>query len=366
MRSHLLRPTPLLIPATVLGATLPCTAAEPPQPGAVPPDAVTAPIAPPVWIIPQTAPPPSTATADGTPVPQTVVTPSGKTLTLKFNDEFDPVTDKDGQPYIDRRKWQTTFWQGSSQRTLWANIEAQYYTDKDYTGDGKIMPENKVTFNPFSFEQPGTLTINATKVPPELWRKFWMGEQRCFSSGLLISDNRFNFQYGYIEGRFKLPSNRGAWPAFWLLGNDPSKMGDDPKKPNLAAAHQWGPEIDIFEFFGHRPTKHSAGIIGRKDEKLGWHFGFNEVGFDITQDFHTWGLEWNETETILTFDGKVWAQTATPESSKRPMYLLVNLAVGGKWYSQEMTAAKTPFKPWEVDEVSMPWKMQCDYVRVYQ
>ena len=48
------------------------------------------------------------------------------------------------------------------------------------------------------------------------------------------------------------------------------------------------------------------------------------------------------------------------------MYLLINLAVGGKWYAEEMTAPARPPKPWEVDEASMPWKMECDYVRVYQ
>ena len=67
-------------------------------------------------------------------VPQTITSPLGKKLSLKFHDEFDPVPDKDGQPYIDRCKWQTTFWQGSSQRTLWGNLEAQYYVDKDYGG----------------------------------------------------------------------------------------------------------------------------------------------------------------------------------------------------------------------------------------
>jgi hypothetical protein len=38
-------------------------------------------------------------------VPQTITSPLGKKLTLKFHDEFDAVKDKDGQPYIDRTKW---------------------------------------------------------------------------------------------------------------------------------------------------------------------------------------------------------------------------------------------------------------------
>jgi hypothetical protein len=52
--------------------------------------------------------------AQDLPVPRQIVSPLGKTMTLKFDDEFNAVTDKDGHPYIDRSKWQTTFWQGSA------------------------------------------------------------------------------------------------------------------------------------------------------------------------------------------------------------------------------------------------------------
>ena len=56
-------------------------------------------------------------------IPLAITSPLGKKMTLKFHDEFDAVKDKDGRPYIDRNKWQTTFWQGSSERTLWGNVE---------------------------------------------------------------------------------------------------------------------------------------------------------------------------------------------------------------------------------------------------
>jgi beta-glucanase (GH16 family) len=95
-------------------------------------------------------------------------------------------------------------------------------------------------------------------------------------------------------------------------------------------------------------------------------FGYNEVGFNITEDFHTWALEWNKEDIVFLFDGKIWARTKTIDSLRRPIYLLINLAVGGTWYSQEMTAAHTPHKAWEVDETTMPWKMHLDYDRVYQ
>lgn len=57
--------------------------------------------------------------------PQTVVSPLGRQMSLKFDDEFDGVVNKNGQRDIDHSQWQTTFWQGSSERTLLNNLEAQ-------------------------------------------------------------------------------------------------------------------------------------------------------------------------------------------------------------------------------------------------
>jgi beta-glucanase (GH16 family) len=232
--------------------------------------------------------------------------------------------------------------------------------DKDYAGRGELAPEQRI--NPFSFASPGILTISATKVPTNLWHNYWMSDQRCFASGLLISDARFNFKYGYVEGRFKLPGNRGTWPAFWLLGDDPS-LGDANK------AHEWPPEIDIFEFMGHWVNKHDSTIITTKRTADGvndWTLRYDQVGFDLSTNFHTWGVEWNETEIAFLFDGKIWTRGKTPPSMHRSMYMLINLAVGGKWYAEEMTHSGKPCKPWEVDDSSMPWKLECDFVRVYQ
>jgi beta-glucanase (GH16 family) len=305
----------------------------------------------------------SALAADANSVPQTITSPLGKKMTLKFHDEFNAVKDTDGQPYIDRSKWETTFWQGTKERTLGGNREAQIYTDKNYAGPrGGIKPAQRI--NPFSFEKPGILTISATTVPESLWADFGMTTERHFASGLLTSDKSFTFKYGYVEGRFKLPPNRGSWPALWLLGNDPS-LGDPIK------AHAWPPEIDIFEFMGHWGTKFSGAILVKKNqpaEKVNpWTLRYNEVGTDLTKDFHTWAFEWDENELVFLFDGQIWLRGKTPPSLGRPMYLLINLAVGGRWYGEEMTKLlKKPVAPWEVDAASMPWKMECDYIRVYQ
>ena len=297
-----------------------------------------------------------------------IVSPLGKRMVLKFNDEFDGVVDGDGQRYIDRSKWITTFWQGDSERSLWqGNKEVELLLDKDFP---KSLPVEK-RINPFSFDQSGVLTISAKRIPEDLrpeyikageklWKKYW--RDLPFSSGLLCSDSKFTFKYGYVEGRFKLPANRGAWPAFWMLPFH-DENAEDIKK------HPWPPEIDIFEFFGHRPEKYTSHVILPKGEKApGWKMSWNDTGKNIGDDFHVWGMEWNEKEVVFIFDGKIWARANIEPcpSMHKPMYLLIHMAIGGKWYADEMRNLGTPYQQWEVDEESMPWRMECDYVRVYQ
>jgi len=74
---------------------------------------------------------------------------------------------------------------------------------------------------------------------------------------------------------------------------------------------------------------------------------------DMSSDFHTYGVLWNESFVGWYFDGKRVAFTPTPADMHRPMYLLLNLAVGGSW----------PGAPDE--QTQFPARMQVDYVRAY-
>ena len=282
-------------------------------------------------------------------VPQTITSPLGKPMTLKWQDEFNAVADSatDGQPYIDRSKWQTTFWQGGSERCLLGNGETQYYMDKDYAGKNNLPVAQRP--NPFSFETPGILTISATKTPQSLWDNYWMSKERCITSGLLDSDRRYSFKYGYIEGRFKIPMERGSWPGFWMLPDDipVDEQTADPKVTTgpwygdkEIKAHPWPPEIDILESLGIWKSKFDTGYIAPQGEKIKVSQWLHDAGVNLSDDFHTWGMEWDENVIIWTFDGKIIAHGNITPSFRRPFYILVQLAVGGNWYSQEMTAKK--------------------------
>ena len=300
-------------------------------------------------------------------------------MTLKWNDEFDAVTDTDGKPYIDRTKWQTTFWQGSSERTLLGNGETPVLPwTRIMAGKTIFRPDQRP--NPFSFEK--------AEHPHHLRHENAGGAGRTIGWGkeqvhlLRAADfegpgvSTIQGNAGILEGRFKLPMERGSWPGFWLLadGTPAGYHRGDPETTGTGMwytkedikARPWPPEIDILEAMGVWKSKFDTGYIAPKTEKIKVSQWMHNIGTNLGDDFHTWGMEWDENNMVWTLDGKIIAHGKVTPSFQRPFYLLINLAAGGNWYSKVMTAAKTPYAYWQVDWDSMPWKMECDYVRVYQ
>jgi len=310
------------------------------------------------------APHPSPPVVTGT-VPQSVNSPLGKSLRLFFNDEFSGVANPDlgGRLYIDRTKWKTTFWQGSAERTLASNGEAQYYVDPYYRGANGQLPPSDV-FNPFEFRD-SILSIVAKPCPPALQQNWWMGTERHILSGLLISDGMANgnFQYGYMLMSCRFPQGDGAWPAWWTLPNLNGGLGT--KDPDHASDHPWPPEIDMIEAFpGLRPEVYTNGLQDEGTLAGGSNLDpwWIDTDVDLRNAFHTYGFEWDANDMVATFDGRVVAKGRTPPAYRCSMYMLINLAVGGNWWKDE---AKKP-NAWSVDETSMPWKFDIDYVRVYR
>jgi beta-glucanase (GH16 family) len=101
---------------------------------------------------------------------------------LIWHDEFDGKA-------IDTQNWTYDLGAGG-----WGNGEAQYYTSR---------PENARLEN-------GTLVIEARQ------EKY---EDSYYTSARLKTQGLQNFQYGRIEARLKVPSGKGLWPAFWMLGS---------------------------------------------------------------------------------------------------------------------------------------------------
>jgi beta-glucanase (GH16 family) len=158
-----------------------------------------------------------------------------------------------------------------------------------------------------------------------------------FTSGMIASSDRFYFQYGYVEIRAKVPKGQGLWPALWLLAQD-------QKSAN---------EIDIMEVIGKETAVvHTTLHYGVHDggEKK-WE-GSTVSGPDFSQDFHTFGVDWQWNKITWYIDGRSVYQV-TDHIPREPMFLIANLAVGGNW-------------PGSPDQTThFPANFYIDYIRVY-
>lgn len=243
-------------------------------------------------------------------------------LRLTFADEFDAVS-----LAADGGFWRTAYGYMSADtvgsRSM--NDESQVYMDPRFAGTGA----RPLGVNPFSVDA-GVLTITAAPVTPDVAP--WV-DGRAYTSGLLTSQGAFAQLYGYFEIRAALPAGQGFWPAFWLL---PSDGG-------------WPPEIDVFEMLGADPTTLHVGAHETID---GRHVaGGDRFRIDTTQ-FHTYGVDWGPETLTFYVDGTAIFSRPTPETMNRPMYLLMNLAVGGAWGGAP-------------DETTGVGEMRIDWVRAY-
>ena len=231
------------------------------------------------------------------------------TSALTFEDTFSELRLWDGKSGV----WQPILpWGG---RTIAGNRERQFYVD------ARIDPPEIASLAPFSLDHG--LVISARPIPASAHSLI---AGLSYASGLLTTAQTFSQTYGYFEIRAKIPAGRGLWPAFWLIPVDRS----------------WPPEIDVMEAHGHLVSGYWATIHWREGGGAPQEKGFRIRTPDLTEDFHDFGVEWGPEEMLWTFDGQVVARAPTPASIRKPMYMVVNLAVGGKWPGDPDDATRFP------------------------
>lgn len=232
---------------------------------------------------------------------------------LIWHDEFDSTS-------IDTSNWTYDLGGGG-----WGNGEMQVYTNE---------PENARL-------EKGLLVIEARKDILDSG-----GVQ--FTSARLKTQGLQTFQYGRIEARIKVPTGKGFWPAFWMLGENFPVVG----WPDCG-------EIDIMEYVGREPdliigTMHGPGYSGA----LGLS-RWNRQSYNIADDFHTYAIEWDTNQISWFFDGEKY-NTFTrevvgnrPWVFDQPFFIILNFAIGGT-----LGGVVTP-------DTKFPAQYLVDYVRVY-
>jgi beta-glucanase (GH16 family) len=272
--------------------------------------------------------------------------PPGSEWKLVWSDEFDG---KD----IDKSKWDfdtgNGFYDYAANMWIhgWGNDELEYYT-RD--------PDN-------AFVRDGMLHIRALK-------ESHMGSG--YTSARLKTRKKdgsplFGKKYGRFEFRAKLPTGQGVWPALWMLPQE-EKYGGWPLSG----------EIDVMEARGQEPTK----VLGTLHFGARWPANTHEsIDFILPRkqtiaEFHLYALEWEPGAIRWYVDDHLyatqtfWWSARTGEAKDRkpsaesdlnpwpapfdqPFYLIMNVAVGGKFLGN-------PDK-----STAFPAEMIVDHVRVY-
>ena len=233
-----------------------------------------------------------------------------------WHDEFDGES-------IDLNKWTFDIGTGASG---WGNNEWEYYTDRK---------EN-------AYIKDGVLHIRAQKEDYE-------GQK--YTSARMLTKGKFAFKYGTVEARIALPTGKGIWPAFWMLGENFDTVG-------------WPAcgEIDIIEAVNSENkiygTNHWAN--GAEYATYGNNTGDyrnQKFDLDITQ-FHTYKFTWDEKYIRMFVDDFMYHEIliegneGDTEEFHKPFFFLLNVAVAGNWPG------------FEVDDSQFPNEMLVDYIRV--
>ena len=251
---------------------------------------------------------------------------------LVWSDEFNYT----GLP--NQEKW-------DYERGFVRNRESQYYT--------KERKENARV-------EDGCLVIEARKedwpnpdyrAGAESRRPQRSREKAEYTSASLITKGKESWTCGRIEVRAKLPSGRGVWPAIWMLGTNIRDVG----WPRCG-------EVDIMEYVGFDPnTVHANVHMAKYNHTKGTGKGSKIETDKPYESFHTYAVEWTPEKMDFFFDENKYFTFSNEHTGvdawpfDQPMYLILNLAIGGSWGGQK-----------GIDESIFPQKFLIDYVRVYQ
>jgi beta-glucanase (GH16 family) len=240
-------------------------------------------------------------------------------LTQTFSDDFNTLQLRSGESGV----WDPKFWWAPEKgSTLSGNGELQWYINPSY--------QPTASANPFSVNN-GILTITAKPASEAIQAEI---NGYDYTSGILTTHSSFSQTYGYFEIRADMPDDQGAWPAFWLLPADGS----------------WPPEIDVVEMRGQDPNTIIATV--HSNETGSQTSIASAVKVADASGFHKFGVLWTEEEIVWYFDDAAIARADTPSDMHEPMYMLVNLAVGG--------IAGTPS-----DGLADGSEMKIDYIKAY-
>jgi beta-glucanase (GH16 family) len=222
------------------------------------------------------------------------------------------------KPSLNSSVWNFELGNGCPNLCGWGNEERQEYTTTNHELiDGKLV-------------------IHAQK------------EGDRYTSTRITTARKKEFQYGRIEARAKLPVGQGIWPAFWMLGSNIKQVG----WPKCG-------EIDILEYIGKSPQQLYTSL--HTQESHGETINTKKTTIPkLEEGYHEYAMEWDAQKIAFYIDNlQVYVYQPAVQNENnwpfaQPFYIIVNLAIGGKFGGPE------------VDDTIFPQNFYLDYIKVYQ
>lgn len=228
---------------------------------------------------------------------------------LLWSDEFDDAT------------LNTDIWNYEI-GNLGVNNELEYYTDD---------PANIRV-------KDGNLEITALNAPN------YNNSGWDYTSARINTQGKYEFTYGKVVIRARIPGDDGTWPALWMLGSNINTV-------NWPACG----EIDIME---------EGTVTGFENILSSLHSGANMDQYKLvsqsrviegaTTDFHEYAVDWRADHIAFYYDGTLLYSQANDSSLpfNQNFFLIFNVAVGGNMGGTTINLGDNS-------------TMYVDYVRVY-
>jgi len=236
----------------------------------------------------------------------------GNQVMLIWSDEFEV----DGPPSSEKWFLETVPPNNGS----WWNEEDQYYTNRR---------ENSIV-------EGGVLKIIARREDYE---------NKKYTSARMTTQNLFDFTYGEVQVRAKLPQGQGTWPAIWMLGNTIDTL-DWPECG----------EIDIMEHGNKEPGLVSSSVHLPNENGDHYYLSGEQKIENESSEFHVYKLKWSSSEIVFFVDDikhhAFYSNSDMP--FWKPFFLILNVAMGGHFTDNN------------IDPDFISATMEIDYIRVYQ
>jgi serralysin len=163
---------------------------------------------------------------------------------------------------------------------------------------------------PFSLSPGGGLSIIARRADQNvrnlLWHKSWY-------SGVISTKFSYSSPSGYWEVTADLPlCTHGAWAGIWLM--------------SLTGVWPNGGEIDAPETIGDGRLHYAlhSGVESRAAKAWSPPTG-------CQRGMHRYGILTSKSYVAFYYDGALLSAEPPPADYGKPMYLLIDLAMGGSW-----------------------------------